>query len=410
MALTEDEEFELLSLERERAGIVDAPAPKEPGIGSKILDVAMRGGGLPGNPIDVAQRVYKGVTKAFEKGGEMTAENLGEKGVDPRLAAAAGTAVTMAPDIATLKLPATAGMKGSQAVRNAAESWAQRSLGIPKSQLKTPPARLQAEEAAKMALEKKIIPMFGSPDEMGRRAIALKGSSGKTLGSLRSSVGKKSIDPIISKLEQLRFELTEGGSRGGDWDVVHSKIDNAIETLTGLSPNPDLAERIAGATGRKPTTLGSVEKVKKRITDKLSYQSDTASQKEAKRIASSIEDGVEDILRNSGVDMKAYQTAKKEYGAARTMLRGVDVQESKMGNNRFGPTASAGGILGLLTGNPPGAIASLLGIDFLKRSGPAMATNSLTSVNKLLQSTGKYESPLIALIADLISREQNNRR
>lgn len=473
---------------------VNTPKAPQPSLGDEIGRIVSAYKETQfGSPQDLLERLDSLVSKGFNKAGETAVDLMAqEKDIrgnqfnNPNLAAAVGTAIQMAPEGPRAITPG----EGGAVIGDRAVKWGQRALGIPKAQLGTDAARAQAETASRVALEKGVIPWLGDADEMGRRALKVKGDAGKILSDMRSAPGPQEIDPVYDRLERLRSELTEGGARGGEWDVIHDAIDRAKATLQGLSgggfkpttkrtvsyqglkedvvpvkesvqrrgamgvnsenavdpltgvptrnvqsasvpgdsrsytglsrevvpvqesrvefgggPRSSVDDQLAGRSGAKKVRLSSVERVKKRINDRINFQKDNANQKDAKAIGGAIEDGVEDILRESGVDIKAYRQAKKEYGAAKTMLRGVDVDKSKAGNNRFGPIASGGGILGMLTtANPGVGLATMLGIDAAKRIGPSATARLLAAMDRTPSLT---KSPILQLLASI---EGRNRR
>jgi len=402
MALTEDEEFELLSLERERsmgatpATTVPSPVAKKAPQPS-MLEQLKQGYDL-GNPVNIAKKAYEGAIGLVNKGGEMAAESLAERGVDPRVAAGVGTAIQMTPEVAMMRPGKAVTSGGSKMLRGTAEAWAQRALGIPKSQLKTPFARGQAAKAAKTALDEGVIPWSGSQEVAAQRARALAEKSGSELGDIRRSVGNQKVDDVFDSLESLRSDVV-GGRSGGIWDDISKKIDKAQESVLGL----------IGKDGA--VALDDVEKTKNLLRDSVNYMSDAASQQTTKQTTRAIESGVEKTLAKAGADVARYKTAKQKFGAAKKMLEGLDVSAAaNTGNNRFGPTASGGGILSAaMTGNPLTGILSLVGIETAKRRGPGIAANSFNSANtsiaKLIQESGRARSPLLALIGELTARQ-----
>lgn len=367
------------------------------GVGSKVLDFVMRGGGIPGNPIDVAQRVYKGVTKAFDKGGEMTAEKLGKNGVDPRIAAGVGTTVAMVPDLATMAVPGGTGIRGEKAIKSAAEGWAMRALGFPKSQLKTPFARGQAAKAARVALDEGIISGTGNVLDTITRAKNLQESSGQSIGKIRDSVGSQPVDEIFNSLESLRSKLVQG-RKGGVWDDISRKIDNAQESILGL------------LNKNNEVPLKDVVDTKNILGKSVNYNSDLASQENTKAITKAIESGIENTMKGKGVDMTRYAKEKERFGAAKKMLEGLDVIGSQIGNNRYGPTAAGGGILATATQGPLSGLLSLLGIDFAKKRGPSLAANALNKIASQAEGRAAFSSPLRNLILQLVSRQANSRQ
>lgn len=364
----------------------------------QATDVFMRAHNLA-NPVNIARRAYEGAIGMIDKGGEMAAEGLAVRGVDPRISAAVGTGIQMIPDIVTAASPAGPEVKSVPFLEKSAEGWAQRALGIPKAQLRTPFARGQAAKAAKTALDEGVIPWSGSRQTMTERAKALADSSGAELGDIRTSVGPQPIDHVFDSLENLRKDVV-GGRTGGIWDDINRKIDKAQESIMGL----------VGKDSR--VSLADVEKTKNELRDTVNYMSDASSQKVTKQTTRAIERGVEKTLTEGGADLSRYKSAKEKFGAAKKMLEGLDVSAAaQAGNNRFGPIASGGGIIsGALTGNPLIGALTLLGTETAKRRGPSVVARLLDASNVAVQKASRPSGPLMALIAELAARSQSGGR
>lgn len=187
------------------------------------------------SPMDFLQRADDAVGKTFNKAGEFASEELGKEGADPQIAAGVGTAIQMSPELAKLIGPE---MPSAPETSPTAIKFARRALGFSKRMLASPPARQDAADAAKVALDEGIIPWLGNREVMQERALGLKERSGKVIGDLRSSPGPQPIDSVFNRLSELRNRLTEGGARGGEWDEIHGKIDSAEQALRGLYETP----------------------------------------------------------------------------------------------------------------------------------------------------------------------------
>lgn len=407
MALNEDEEFELLSLERERAmtrqsgPLSHPPAGKDtPLLARPPLEVMARAGGAA---MDTIQRGYDLL-------GEKTAEGLASgvtmrntnlppplnvlpsstpgRGLrlSPELAAAAGTAVAMTPDIALsfeggpIKSP-----ERIKTLDSASRGLAQRALGFTKRFLNTPSARRKAAVAAETALEEGVVSI--SPQRMMDKATALAARSGRAIGEIREAAGPQRLDSIVNDLEALKPE-----GRGGEWDAVVGRINHAIDTIKGVVAKktiPAVPEQIV-KTGvvdefgkeitRKipaksgfvpPSSLGPIEEAKKLIADTVNWLADNpGKQKQIKKIVGTIESSVEDLLRKAGSDMGAYQKAKRQFGAAKAMQMGLNNElAAQAGNQIFGlkPVIAASGALA--SGNPLNALATLGATEALYRGG-----------------------------------------
>lgn len=369
----------------------------EPGILDTLAENPFIKATVEANPINVAKKVYETGLDLFDKAGTAAAEKLGEKGVDPRIAAAAGTTIAMAPDIATAKLPSGPTIKGTEMLSDAATGFARRALGYSKRQLGTPFARKQANDAARVALDEGVIPFLGSRSVMAERANNLVEDAGKNLGDIRDSVGSQPIDDVFNNLEELRNQVVQGRT-GGIWDDISKRIDKAQESILGLITKGD------------KVPLADVEKTKKAISDTVSYASDKASQKGTKQIVSAIEGGVENTLKKNGVNMDRYALEKKRFGSGKSMQSAIDnASSAETGNNLIGPTAAFGGLAQIATGSPVGAGITAAAIEMLKRRGSSPLANLLDiSANRLGNSRGTFTSPLIALLSQRLSSLRTN--
>lgn len=421
--------------------------------------------GMLGNLNDM---VYRGAGRL----GEFTAELGGRAGVNPYVAAGAGTLTAMGPDII---MTAATPVGEPEEANKASISMGKRALGFQKGLLKTPFARSKAANAAKVALEEGIIPGSGSSDVAFARANELKGATGRQLGDIRESVGPQEIKPVFNQLKMLRNKLTEGGSRGGAWDVVHEKIDNAIRTLQGLyegssnkpifqeppiqgeqppipqgapatgapgplrpalGPVPTKALPMRGQTlpstdvamdapvrpqlgywnkppnfkGKPPTIidaeiitdeaaekagkivnrvgLNPVEAAKKRLAGGVNWLSDANAQKDAKSVSNAIEAGVEHILRKNGVPMDVYRSLKNKYGAASSMLEGLNNEiagkEGRMMPSATGLLVGAGKVAG---GDVSGALRDVGLWELLRRRGAGIGATSAYKAGETIPRT-----------------------
>jgi hypothetical protein len=204
----------------------------------------------------------------------------------------------------------------------------------------------------------------------------LQDRAGQALGSMREAAGQNTIDPVFDSLEAARQRATSG-MRGGAWDAVHRKFDEAQETLMGLlNDGPEVA-------------LSKVEQAKKLLSNTVNWIADNVSQDTAKKISGAIESGVESIMRSKGIDMAEYAAQKGLYGASKTMQKGLANEvAAQAGNNAVSLPTMVAGAGQLATGNPVGAAATLGIIEALRRRGAgvgARAVEGVDSVTRLLR-------------------------
>ncbi len=329
----------------------------------------------PATPTGLLRRADSAIRQGADYVGEKIAEFGGRQGF-PKTAAAVGTVASMAPDIAmTVAAPQSALKAPTKPLfRSVSEPMAQRALGLTKRFLNTPFARGKARQAAGVALDEGIIPISGSADEAMARAVDLQTKSGETLGAMRESAGASSIDPVFDSLEAARKNAT-GGMRGGAWDTVHRKFDEAQETLFSLlNQGPEVA-------------LREVERVKKLLSKTVNWVADNVSQETAKQISSAIENGVENIMRSKGINMAEYGTQKTIYGASKTMQKGLANEvAAQAGNNAVSLPTMVLGAGQLAKGNVPGAAATIGLTETLRRRGAGAGAAALEKSGRFLAS------------------------
>lgn len=416
------------------------------------------------SPQGMLEKLSNLASRGANKAGEFVATQAAGRGMNPYAAAGIGTAMALTPDM--IMSAATPVGEPEQAPRPAV-GMARRTLGFPKGMLKTPFARGKAANAAKVALEEGVIPGSGSADVAFSRANELKGSTGRQLGEIRESVGPQEIKPVFRQLDMLRRKLTEGGARGGAWDLVNEKINFAKRTLQGLyesasnkpifeeaapealppqptpappTPQAPLAPTLRPGIGpqprpalgmrgetlpntdvmadapvrpqldywnknpnfpkKKPTVidaeiitdqaaeragkfinrvgLNSVEAAKKRLGGSVNWLSDLNAQKDAKGISNAIEAGVEHILRENGVPMDLYRSLKNKYGAASSMVQGLNNElagaEGRMMPSAAGLVVGAGKLAG---GDAMGALRDVGLMELSRRRLAGVIATSL---------------------------------
>ena len=334
-------------------------------LASDYADAVMQG------PAAMLAKIPETAHKIASRGGDILQSEMQMRGTNPTLARAANIAVSYSPDVMSM---VASPIPSQGTAENIAIPAARRALGFSKRMLNTPQSRNAANTAARVALEENVIPFSGSTDEMALRAQKLATDSGYKIGQLRDSVGPVGTDEVVSSLESLRDKLTKGRV-GGEWDKIHARIDNAVDTVKALG------------TAGGDTTLNELADAKKRIADSVNWLADNTSQRDTKKIVASIENGINDIFRSKGGDLPAYGQAKRQYGAAMSMKKAIDNEQAgQQGNNLFSlPTviAASGELAG---GSPTKALATLGIVEKLKRSRYGISANVLNNNLPLLNA------------------------
>ncbi len=372
-------------------------------------------GGFGGNP---AGKLMSMIQKPMQKAGEATATGIAQKfpNIPPQIPAAIGTAVQMAPDIATSAIPAGRTME----VPEMAIPLQRRAYGFQKSLLKTPFARGKASMAAKTGLEKNITSATGNPDVMMNKASALAGRTGQKIGDIRKAAGPQPVDRFIKALDDYK-EARLKGATGGKWAPIEAKIEEAKNTIKGLvsrgtiEPQDARVEStgILGPQGKEitrnipavegfnpPSDLQRIAAAKKQIGDIVNWFSENVGQGEAKKITGVIEKATEDAIRSSGGDIKTYKALKPIYGAMKTIQKGLNNEIAGQQGNMAAslPSQVMAGAEAAATGSPGKAMAALGVTELLKRRGTGAGANLLKSA---YQSRPQVSSALISLLRKL---------
>lgn len=334
------------------------------------------------SPQDMLGRVDNTVRQGFNKAGQFAAEQMGREGANPHLAASVGTFTQMAPDIASLIGPEGGVPKPRRILRPVSTPLMERGLGFTQGFRRTAPARRAAKVAATVALDNDIMPLTGNPEVAFDRATAFGNREGSGLGSMRESVGPKPVDRVIQALEDYRARRLQG-ARGGKSDILHNKIDEAIETVRGLSGQRDPNALVLGSSASEPGV--SVNRMAQTKRDfPANYQTDAITQEANKGIKGSIEEGIENILRESGVDMSLYKSRKRNYGASELMREGLNPEIARQGGNNMMslPTAVLGAGTAAATGNPVKAAAQMGLWEGVRRRGAGIAARAVEGVDR----------------------------
>ena len=347
----------------------------------KYVSPALSIPGATGGPLSLPAKGYDVINQLAGKAGERVATGLASRGANPapfgapsrptgpfnpKLAAAIGTGVAMTPDIvSSVATP----IEEVPIAPKTAIGFARRGLGASKRFLNNPFTRGQAAKAAAEALSQDVIPATGSPEVMLSRSQSLEGQVGSEMGKMRKSVGPQTIDEIKQNLEDLRLSETKG-NRGGVWNEIHDRIDQALKSLQGIEdkvkgPPPPKSPLLNLVNERgepfkfpsKPEIptkieLDEVERLKKEISDSVNWLNDNATQSLTKKIVSKIEKGVTDILGKEGVDLNRYKILKSKYSSVKNMQKylnneiaaqqgnqGISLPSMVMGAGKRGPQA-----------------------------------------------------------------------
>lgn len=318
-----------------------------------------------GSPVGMLNTANEAMMSGFNRAGEATAEALGRKQVNPLLAAAAGTAVSMAPDVALSMSP-----QKINSGLNAARGFAQRGLGATMAQLKTPFARGQAAKAAEVALEKNVIPWTGSPQVAFDKASELASKSGKKIGEVLNKVSFEQIAPDAERdLELFRREITKGTDKGL-FASANGVIDNIKSTILELYGR--------GASAKEYNQAKNI------LGNSMNYLTDASSQavnkKTVNTMAKTIRDTVRKLVPGSYLEFVENQ---RLFNAAESMKKFLNPELARQaGNNIITPTGTIVAATQAASGNLGKAVAELGLIEALKRRGRLATAKQLYDFSK----------------------------
>jgi len=371
-----------------------AEAPQEPSVIQKIAGAYQSYKDSPlskASPVGMLETANEMANKGFDKAGEFVAEQGGLRKINPNVAAAAGTALSMIPDIAQSAYnPVKASSKVIPQLAAVAE---RRALGLTAPELSTSFGRKKSAVAARKMLEQGVTSATGSPQVLFDKASALKGSTGRKIGEIRESVGPQPIQPILKKLDDYASDRLKGAT-GGKWDKAKGKIKKAKDTIIGIvkkdivEATPEVVKDtgLLGAQGQPikkiipakegyvpPASLKRIAEAKKEIGDVVNWFASNVSQAEAKNLSNTIEKGIEESLASAGGDIKTYKALKPIYSAAKTAIKGLNRELGKQQGNMAVSLPSM--VVGAAGG--AGAVAKVGAAEVLKRRGAGIAASEL---------------------------------
>ena len=162
----------------------------------------------------------------------------------PQVAAAIGTGVAMAPDIAMSFANPEEGAAGK--VDNSyAQDKALSSIGTPRRLIKSEPQLDMARNHAQTLLDQGIVKPFQGAEGMAEDLSKLEEKSGSRIGEILDTLGEKGkvFDPqeAIQEINQLRPVSKSTGAplKGGAYDQINNKIDNAVATIQAHMPQTE---------------------------------------------------------------------------------------------------------------------------------------------------------------------------
>lgn len=380
--------YDTSSLKSSPGGILDKIHAAVSGI------TAGSASGLKAPIVAIPNAIMGKVNQVSSDLGEAGAVNAAANGLNPYVAAGAGTLTAMAPQLASAIDP----LGGEANPSLQASKMAARSAGLGKMFNQTDSARRMAISAGGTALKNDIIPALGSPATMDSRVGAMESSVGSQLGDMRGQVGPVAPDNLFSAIQSAKQKVL-GSFQGkqGIFKQASQKFDDLENTLKDLMPDYQPATPaqtvdtgLADASGKaiqktvpavpeqtQPIGLNDVVKAKKRISDSINWLADNASQQDAKSLAMSLETGISQSMADAGADMPRYRALKSLYGSLKLLNKGLDKEMAGLAGNS--PIAARSLLSGaLFDGGNPVTGAAIAGLAELgRRRGAGITANAL---------------------------------
>lgn len=379
MAITADQaRVELAKRELAKREAMRVASPEKKSIGTRVADVvtespllptagAIAGGiaGVPAIPLTggLSSMAGAGLGGAFGESVRQMGQRLrgSENAPNTPLEAAKGIGI----EGATSAIGEGVGRAAVAVAKPLALPAARRALGFASRFLKTEFARRQANQAARVALEKDIIPLLGSPEVAFQNASNLAKSTGSKIGNVLKNIDFEKIAPDAEyEINILKNKLTKGTDRGllaGALPVVNEVKDTILQ-LYG-----------------RGLTAAEYNMAKNSLAGSINFLTDNTSQGINKRVvnnmANTIRSTVKKLLPDSFDDFLKNQ---KLYNAAQLMKRALNDELGGQMGRRVGSLASlATGASQLTSGNPLGAAASVGLVEAAQRRGAGISARTL---------------------------------
>jgi len=318
--------------------------------------------------------------------------------LSPEVAAGIGTAISSAYDIATSFVNPIEGAEVG-AAKLAKNKYAQEKLltamGTPKRLLKTPELIKKAEEHAQVLLEQGVAKPLRGTKGIAEHLTELESSSGQKIGSILDTLGEKGkvFNPqsAIEEINKLRPTSKSTGQilRGGAYDKINGKIDEAIATVQAHSLKlPD------GSAMNQPLSFQEANDLKGVLQSQANYASNKDATLLDKIIAGKFRGSVDHSLEKAAKEIgdpalaKEFQQSKKIYAATQFAQ---DPVYNKLAGELTGKKISlTDWILGsasLASGNPLTAVVEIGLKKGIEKFGPmtqAAISNALTKTPEIL--------------------------
>lgn len=296
--------------------------------------------------------------------------------------------------------------RAANALESVAQTQGGRALGFTKRFLKDKRMAADARDSAQVLLDEGVITPLASAETMAERRAFLAQESGKAIGNFLKSLsgGKGAFNPqeAIDALETMRPNVP----KMGEYAKIHSKIDNAIETIKAHG----LFDAEGKYVGLKPMAFDEANRLKGVLQDAANWMSNKEATVLDKRIAGSfrksLDTSLEKVAEEAGKS-KEFAEFKQQKRIFKATQQAEDPLynriSSQTGNQILGLDDLIVAIPGAVKAGTLGATATVGGLKFLQRFGNQTTAVIANRAAKLLRmnpgSLGKY-APLLRNAAE----------
>jgi hypothetical protein len=281
-----------------------------------------------------------------------------------------------------------------------AQNKALTALGTPKRLLKSPQMVEKAQGHAQTLLDQGLIKPFRGTQGMTDELSNLEASSGQQIGDILGTLGDKGkvFDPqsAINDINQLRPVSKSTGQilRGGAYDKINNKIDEAIATVQAHLPQVP-----GGGTMSKSLSFQEANDLKGVLQGLANYASNKDATLLDKVIAGKFRQSVDNSLEEAANQIgdpnlaQQFSKAKRTYAATQFAKDPLyNKLSSELTNKKISLTDWILGSASLATGNPLTAALEVglkKGIEKFGPSTQAYISNKLSKTPKILGLANK---------------------
>jgi len=393
-----------------------APKPEIPGYTKTALDILPTAGAVIGGALASPGIVTAAGGAALGGAAGKAFQQMGRRLYDLPVPETSGEA---AKDIgiegAKQGLYEVGGGLAAKGIAGAGTGAARRALGFTKRFLGNRKQVKAAQEAAASMVDEGVVTPLAGAEKMLSRVATLKDEAGKRIqGFLESQGIGFDTRAAIERLESLRPP-----KRGGKYDAIHSKIDQAIETIQGhgrVARDP----LITGFKDVTPIGFQEANRLKGVFQDAANFMSNKAADATDQAIAGAFREFLDESLETAskqaagGKEFAGFMRDKSLYKNASHAEEALNNRlSSELGNKSIGLTdwlaPGVGAALGTAAG-PFGAGVGAIAVPVLKKLGEKYGPQTAAVLGRQLSKNPRLLPDLARVAGYSIEQVANESR